>query len=184
MVDLEKRLDSYLPVAVHDPVVGSDQPEVLRVELVQLGGHGPEKLEERLGIGIKVDPDPTAPGLATHLGKSPVVLAQVDEVAFIRHGDELARVGCVGPRVILAAQMFDGPGRFPNDGRAAVATRVGETPHRVVAPAHHDERRPELVEEEVAPCVGDIFDPARYHPRLGPEVLALQVEELGAGVAL
>ena len=182
VVHLEERLGRHLPVARHDDAAHGDRAQRVAGQLVELVEGRAEPIVQRSRVGVLVDEDPALPDLAADLHEAALGAAQVDEVALVGDLDQLAVGDVVGPRVVLAAQVARRAALVAHHGRAAVLAGVVERADLAVGAAHDEDRQAEVVEGQVVAGAGDVVGPPGHHPHLGPQVRALELEELVAGV--
>ena len=97
-------------------------------------------------------------------------------------GEGEAAVGAVGPLVVGADQVADGPARLLQQARAAVAAHIVEGLHLLVVVPEDDHGDGAEVDRDEVARIGDLGFGRTEEPVLGEDGLDVEIEHFLAGV--
>ena len=143
----------------------------------------PEELRERLGLGVHVEEDEAAPGVAGDLDQRRLLGHALGERVFVRH-ELLRAIEVELEEVIGALESLGVAHAGVADLVAAVGADVVEGAHLVRLLAHDQERLGAELRREVITHVGDVGRSSGDVPDLRPHPLPLELHERFRRIAL
>ena len=153
-----------------------ERPQALAPYGAQLLARGPEPGFQVGSAGVFVHENRT-PAEGAACGNEPALLPpQVDEVALVGDGNELAR-RVVGPAVILAAEGAVAPAGDSHHGRSPVAAAVVEAAHHAIDRVDDQQRDARLLPGQVEARPRDLVEAPRQQPGLPEDPRPLHVVE-------
>ncbi len=129
---------------------------------------------ERLGLGVEVDEDESAPEFDPKLGKTPVLLVEILGLIHARCADHLA-IEVEGPemertleRAAIAARLaLQGKGRVgivSDEQHPAMGADIGQRSNGPLLVPHDDQRFAEELDREIVAGVSDLLDATDAEP--------------------
>ena len=182
VVDLGVRLHGDLPIAIEVEGVTGRQPALVKLEFLPFVGDRTEPIQEGRGVVVEVDENHVAEALAADRFQPPAGEVEAAKIFGVADGEQVSVV-VVGPAVVFADEPPPFTGSLGDDGCPAMAAGVVEGIDGAALGVHDQHRLAGILPKAEAAGFRNLVHMAREQPGFAPDVLLLQCEEAGVGVA-